>query len=116
MVVGFIIPIRTVSVTNAREHWAVRKRRVDAERKATAMFMRLSNVAVPALPLAVELTRIAPRALDTDNLHGSLKSIRDQLAVELGLKADNDPQVTWTCAQRQGRAREYAVEVRFESR
>jgi hypothetical protein len=62
------------------------------------------------LPCVVTLTRIAPRALDDDNLRGALKATRDEVAAWL-LVDDRDPRVTWTYAERRGAVREYAVEV-----
>lgn len=56
----------------------------------------------PAVPCAVTLTRVAPsNGLDSDNLQGGLKAVRDELAVWLGVD-DRDPRVEWKYAQRRG--------------
>jgi hypothetical protein len=69
------------------------------------------NFPRPALPCVVLLTRVAPSAgLDDDNLSGSLKAIRDQVAHWLRVD-DRDPRVSWTYAQRRGKRGEWAVEV-----
>ncbi len=65
--------------------------------------------------LVVTLTRVAPRALDDDGAVTSLKACRDGVADALGLPNDRDPRVTWRYAQRRGKVREYAVEVRLEA-
>jgi hypothetical protein len=53
------------------------------------------------LPVVVTLTRIG-RELDDDNLRGSLKGIRDQVADQLGVRSDRDPRITWRYAQQPG--------------
>ena len=101
----FILPIRTVSLANQREHWSSSARRSKVERLAAKM-------ACPDVPLpcAVTLTRIAPRALDDDNVRGAMKAIRDGIADSLGVN-DRDPRVRWIYGQRRGAPKEYAVHV-----
>lgn len=48
----------------------------------------------PQLPVTVRLSRIAPCKLDDDNLRGSLKATRDQVAQWFGVD-DRDPSVWW---------------------
>ena len=60
--------------------------------------------------LVVTLTRIAPRALDDDNLRGALKACRDGVADWLAID-DRDPRVRWEYAQRKGKPGQYAVAV-----
>ena len=100
-----ILPLRTKSTPNEREHWAVRAKRTKHEREMAAA---RCQVAVP--PCTVTLTRIDPRALDDDNLRSALKAVRDGIADALGVN-DRDPAVTWCYAQRRGKVREYGVEV-----
>ena len=74
---------------------------------------RLKDIQLPAI---VVLTRVGPRALDYDNMVGSLKSIRDAVADLLipGLppgRADGDPRLEWSYKQKKGLSREYAVIV-----
>lgn len=58
------------------------------------------------------MTRVAPsKGLDFDNLVSSAKACRDGIADALGVD-DADARVTWHYAQRRGKPREYAVEVR----
>lgn len=99
------LPIRVVSEANKREHWRYRHRRAKAARAAT--------VIVPSglpLPCTVQLTRIAPRQLDDDNLRSAFKALRDGIADRLGVK-DNDPRVRWEYAQERGKPKEYAARV-----
>ena len=113
-VVTFIVPIATKSTLNLREHWASRARRVRAERKAT----RWAAICLPRgtldwliTPLAVTLTRISPRRLDSgDNLNASMKAVRDEVATWLDID-DADPSVRWDYGQEKGKP---AVRVRIE--
>ena len=98
----FEVPVVTKASNNSREHWAIRARRVKAEREATRVcFIEALRVFVrPNPPCTVRLTRLSPRLLDDgDNLPSAMKGIRDQVADELGLANDRDPRVTWLYAQ-----------------
>lgn len=103
----FELPIRTVSVVNTREHWRRRAKRAQGERMA-------AKTQCPdfQLPCVVTLTRIAPRALDDDNLRPALKAIRDGIADRLGVN-DRDPRVRWQYQQARGAPKQYAVRVRL---
>lgn len=103
------IPLRTVSESNAHEHWRVRQRRAKEQRGTTALVMRSLSRPGP-LPLVVTITRIAPRALDSDNLAGSQKHIRDGVADWLGID-DRDPRIEWRYAQERGAPKSYAVRI-----
>jgi hypothetical protein len=98
------LPLRIESEANRRDHWGDKARRVKAQRFAA--------IAVPVhpLPCVVTLVRVAPRALDDDNLRSAFKALRDGIADRLGVK-DNDPRVRWEYAQVRGRAKEYAARV-----
>lgn len=69
------------------------------ERRLGTLAITGSAEAVPPLPVVVTLTRVAPRALDDDNLAYSFKAIRDGVADGLGVR-DNDPRVSWRYEQR----------------
>lgn len=85
----FVVPLRTSPGGNNREHFMARHRRVNRERAAVhAAWPRACGVKVrPLPPVDVLLVRIKPRGklLDSDNLTMSLKSVRDQVARELGV-------------------------------
>lgn len=98
------LPLRTVSGLNVREHWRTRARRVKLERQAVVFawtFKERRWVAGNGPPYRVRLTRLGPRRLDSDNVQGALKAVRDQVAALLGID-DGSPLVTWEYAQEVG--------------
>lgn len=100
------LPIKTVSEANRRDHWAVKAKRAKSQRHTAAMLVPRFG-----LPCVVTLVRIGPKALDTDNLAGALKAVRDGVADRLGVQ-DNDPRVTWKYDQKRG---PYGVEITLEA-
>lgn len=113
----FVLPLRTVSLTNARTHWAVKANRAKTERATTRSLWQIAKgrELEQSESADVTITRIAPRELDDDNIRAAGKSVRDSLADCLGLRSDRDPRVTWHYKQRKGKPKEYAVlvEVRY---
>jgi hypothetical protein len=67
----------------------------------------------PNAPLTITMTRIAPRGLDGDNLQAAFKAVRDGVADWMKTE-DNDPLLLWRYEQRQGRPKEYGVEITVE--
>lgn len=103
------IPLRTSSGLNAREHFAVRAKRVRKEREAVAWV--LMSARKPAVPCSVLLTRVAPSSgLDDDNLAGALKGVRDEVARWLGVDDRDRMTVRYRYSQRRG---PWAVTVEF---
>jgi hypothetical protein len=111
--VTLTIPMRLPSAANLREHHMARHRRVQQQRQWVAAY--LGGKPKPALPVVVTLVRIAPRALDGDNLQSAFKAPRDEIARWLGVD-DADPRVTWEYWQRRGGVGVYAVTVQLEGR
>ena len=113
-----LLPVRTWSELNLRTHWRQRARRVAGQREAALLLVRAglrgsslrAGVRSRDQALRIRLTRIAPRGLDSDNLAGALKAVRDGVADALGMD-DGDARLTWLYAQRRGRPGEYAVLV-----
>lgn len=104
----FNLPLRTVSEANARGHWSARAKRAKAQRDATRLLCpRWTGGPL----LVVRLTRVGPRELDSDNLTGSLKAVRDGLASWLRLD-DATPLVRWEYGQERG---EPGVRVEVEA-
>lgn len=102
---------RTGRGLNAREHWCARARRVRSERDVTAWALR--KAAKPAPPLVVTLTRIAPsNGVDDDNLAGSLKAVRDEVAAWLGVDDKLRDVVRYQYAQERGK---WAVRIEWEA-
>jgi len=96
--ITFTLPIETVSEANVRVHWAVRADRAKKQRsKALLLCPRWD--AGPLL--RVELVRLAPRRLDTDNLVSAVKAVRDGIAARLGVD-DGSPLVEWRYGQMKG--------------
>lgn len=116
------VPLRTGGGLNSREHWAVRARRVKEERSATwralAQYLGWARQASVRTHLQrggrvqVTLVRCSPstRPMDDDNVRGSLKAIRDEVAVWLGLD-DGNPAVRWEYAQQRA---PWGVRLRIE--
>ena len=105
------IPMKLPSVANQRIHWATKARQVKAQRQAVEFAwltmadrytweIRFDRF-LQGSGIEVTLTRIAPRALDSDNLASAFKAIRDEVAKRLWVN-DNDPRVTWSYGQGKG--------------
>lgn len=95
--VSICLPIRTVSLSNQREHWRVRAKRAKEQRGLVlAALLRVLHGRgwSDAERVTVRLTRMSPRGLDSDNLQGALKSVRDGVADALGWD-DGDERFTW---------------------
>ena len=111
------LALHTVSESNARGHWGKRAKRAKEQRGVVCLALRArqpSNWVFPAVaPLVVTIARVAPRALDDDNLRGALKGVRDGVADWLEIN-DRDPRVSWAYAQERGGVRQYAVKIRVE--
>jgi hypothetical protein len=99
-VISFEIPIETKSANNLREHWSARHKRIKDQRAATS-YRTPREVKQLGPLLLVMLTRRAPRELDSDNLQGALKGVRDQIAAALGVD-DRTSLVRWSYAQEKG--------------
>lgn len=105
------------SEANERGHARAKARRTAAQRAAVGSTLRVLGGAAVPLPCRVVVTRVAPLPLDSDNLTGSAKHVRDELAVWLNPKViakgkkrgqvtgdDRDPRVEWLVAQEKGPA------------
>jgi hypothetical protein len=132
--VKFTVPVKLISEANEHAAWQARQRRAKAQRSATTAAVHDAGYAIhrelvvgrarswyavrlvspPLLPLKVTITRVAPRELDSDNLTGSAKHVRDQVAELLGVD-DRSPKVKWVVEQRRGQVGEHACEIRIEA-
>lgn len=101
-------------------HWRVKAKRVKAQREAVrwACATHLAGWMLAAGvrdSYAITLTRIAPKKLDSDNLQGSFKAVRDEVAALLGID-DGSEALSWRYLQRKGsKPYEYAVEIEVEA-
>lgn len=100
--------LRLVSEANAHEHWRERQRRAKQQRELVRLTLRTRPKV--AVPCDVTIVRVAPACLDTDNLQGSAKHVRDEVAAWLGID-DRDPRVTWNVVQVRGAPREYGIRI-----
>lgn len=105
--------VELVSEANRASHefWRARQRRVSTQRSVVGAVLRLHRP--PPVPAVVTITRIAPRPLDSDNLAGSAKAVRDTVASWLGID-DRDERVTWRVVHESRGVREYAVRIAVE--
>jgi hypothetical protein len=101
------LDVATVSESNTHEHWRKRQKRASRQRGLVSLVLRRLK---PRPPCTVTITRVSPRALDSDNIHGALKHVRDGVADAMGID-DRDPRVTWLVEQRKGATRERGVEI-----
>lgn len=112
--------MRLVSEANAHEHWRKRHARARHQHFVTGTILRLRPKPTGGIdweafegPLVVTITRLAPRALDSDNAVGSAKHVRDAVAKWLGRDDGPTGGVEWRCDQRKSKA--YGVEIRIET-
>lgn len=119
--------LELVSEANAHEvHWN-RMRRAQKQHKAVDKVLSIARR--PALPCEVRITRLAPQELDTDNLDGSAKHVRDRIALWLvpktrvirrGKRAgtverygdDSDPRISWHVGQERAPSYEVRITIR----
>ena len=112
------IPIKTVSESNAHEHWRKRHKRANGNKKKgilgqreTVKLILQTNAIKPALPCTIRLVRIAPRKLDQGNLAGSMKHVQDGCADWIGVDDRRDDVVKYEYAQERGKPKEYAIRI-----
>jgi hypothetical protein len=119
-------PMRLKNTLNTREHWAVKAKRVKAERKATYMMLfagrTIDSLGVAPVPegiggrLAVRLVRIYAgkcQPMDDDGLTAAFKHVRDEVAAYFGVD-DADPRIRFECAQVRGSANAVRIDFAVE--
>jgi hypothetical protein len=91
--------VRLVSLLNLREHWSGKAKRAKMQRGIArlAVAPKLHGWDLSG-PLVVTITRLSPGTLDSDNLAGSGKHVRDGIADALGVD-DGDPRIEWRVVQ-----------------
>jgi hypothetical protein len=109
--IELVLPLKTVSEANQRDHWSDRHHRNNAQQQEVKTeWMRLAKGVKIYPPYVVKLTRIGPRLLDDDNLAGAFKHARDAIADILGID-DGSSLVRFEYAQIKERSRRYAVKI-----
>lgn len=87
--------VKVVGEANRRDHWAVRRRRAMGQKAATHAALVTLGPDVrdrfrAAATVTVRFVRIGGKKLDSDNLVGGFKAIRDQLAKWLQVDDGSD--------------------------
>lgn len=109
------LPIRTVSELNAHDRLRVRFRRKKSQQQTVALVLYSAfQRRRPALPVHVVMTRIGPQRMDSDNVQGALKHVRDEIARWLNIDDGDEAKATWQVEQQIGPL--HAVRVRMETR
>ena len=103
------LPIKTISVMNAREHYMTKARRTKLHR-STAFTMLKAGGKPPTLPVTITMTRIGAGTLDDDNLASACKAAQDGIADWLGID-DGNPGITWVRAQEKSKRGVYGLVV-----
>lgn len=117
---AFTLPLRLVTESNTKGHWAAKARRAKEQRHVafmlttTHLVLETRSPAVHSLlPCHITMTRVAPRRLDVDNLWSSFKHVIDGIADAFHLP-DNDPRFEWDVAQDRGGPNHYSVRIQIE--
>lgn len=86
------------SEMNQRCHWAKRRRRFLSQADALLAATRWMGGARPPGPWIVAFIHHGAK-MDSDNLQGAFKGLRDAMADWLGLPDDDDDRVSWRYGQ-----------------
>lgn len=107
--------LRVVSEANQREHWGAKNERRRGQRDAVlaALFVARLDTLHAGPGLVVRFHRCGPGLLDSDNLSGAFKHVRDAIAFWAG-RDDADPWFWWDLPPTQERAKGYAVRIELE--
>src|SRR5579883_1055616 len=94
-----------------RQSWQAIRAVTKRERAAVKLALFNDRDRLPPLPATITLTRIGVRFLDSDNLQGALKAVRDEVAVQIGAD-DADPRLVWRYEQEIAKERrEWGIRV-----
>jgi hypothetical protein len=127
-IVEWILPIKTISEANSREHWAVRRKRHQMQKNHIDWAFVNSKPNIPE-KCHIHMTRISPGQLDYVNLVSSFKNIQDYIAACVYPNrvvfakskkgriysnpghCDRGDSITWGFAQEKGKPKEYGVKI-----
>lgn len=109
--------IKTISEANVYEHWSVKKKRRDAQKKLVWIWLQKEKPLI-RLPCHIKMTRLSLRKMDSDNLPLSMKWIRDTIAEYINPgkapgQADNDERISWQYAQEKWPILAVRIEIEF---
>lgn len=105
------IPIALSRGLNAREHPLARCRRVKRERLATSWALTAAHVPHALTPCTVTLTRLSRGTLDSDNLQGAFKAVRDEIAAYLGTNDGPKGGIEWVYGQGYGARHAISIDI-----
>jgi hypothetical protein len=97
LAIEIVVPLRVVSELNTRGHWSRRHRRAAAARDAWLLTLHhfgLRGVEVQ-FPAVVTFRRLGGRKLDSDNLVGAFKHLRDAVSDWMGCDDGDESKVVW---------------------
>lgn len=106
-------PIKTVSEANQRGSWRPRHARKVKQQSDFVALWRGSKAKV-VTPATITFTRFSTNVLDSDNLAGAFKHVRDALAKEIGID-DGSPLITWRYKQERISKREHYFTLTIQS-
>lgn len=95
------LPLRVTSEANRHEHWRYRSGRAANQKRAARLAVGAAAHKAGfflAIPLVVTLTRFGKQLLDSDNLVGAFKHVRDGIASVVDVD-DRSSQYTWIYKQ-----------------
>ena len=105
---------------NKLKHWGTRSRQ-NKKFEKIILFEYRSQKPNLQIPATIELTRIAPREYDQDNLVAAFKGIRDSISQLFFPDSprgvgDNHPELNWKYSQRRGLPKEYKIEIEISTK
>lgn len=105
----------TISEMNKREHWRAAHARHKKQKTNVRKALEIENIP-RMLPCRVKMIRVGKKKLDSDNLQGAFKYVRDAIAEYFipGLaagRADDDPGFLWEYDQVKGLP---SIQVEFD--
>lgn len=107
--------IRIESEANRREHWTKKRLRSKHQQLMISNVCRTARGEMRSLrlPLRIVFTRFGPRRLDSDNLAGGFKAVRDALMrwIGDGTTDDGDEGIEWCYRQVANGQRVYSISV-----
>jgi hypothetical protein len=100
------VPLMVVSEMNKREHWRAAHARHKKQKEICKKHLLIEDVP-RMLPVRITMIRIGKRKLDSDNLQGAFKYVRDAIAeyffpnLAAG-RADDSELLFWDYSQEKG--------------
>lgn len=96
------VPVEVVSEANqgTAGNWHGKWSRGKTQQRIVGAVLGMFVKPCPEPPLVVTMTRIGGKQMDTDNLAGSFKAVRDAVARFLGIDDRHAARVRYDCQQR----------------